>query len=82
LDVDYLPLQELLADQEVSRADKLNNLKLCELAGEASLARKWIYFTEVNGLPTIIAWFVFGIPMLEVWVFMALWIAGGKRGLG
>lgn len=69
--VDYLPMQRLLADQKFLEADKLNNLKLCELAGETSLARKWIYFTEVIALPAT-----------DLRTINALWLAhsGGKFG--
>jgi GUN4-like/ARM-like repeat domain, GUN4-N terminal len=69
--VDYLPLQRLLAEQDFLEADKLNNLKLCELAGETSLARKWIYFTEVIALPAT-----------DLRTINALWLAhsGGKFG--
>lgn len=69
--VDYGPMQRLLADQDFLEADKLNNLKLCELAGEASLARKWIYFTEVRALPET-----------DLRTINALWLAhsGGKFG--
>lgn len=69
--VDYLPLQRLLAEQDFLEADKLNNLKLCELAGETSLARKWIYFTEVNAL-----------PITDLRTINSLWLAhsGGKFG--
>ena len=69
--VDYGPMQQLLADQDFLEADKLNNLKLCELAGETSLARKWIYFTEVRALPET-----------DLQTINALWLAhsGGKFG--
>ncbi len=70
-DIDYGPMQRLLADQDFLEADKLNNLKLCELAGEVSLARKWIYFTEVRALPET-----------DLRTINALWLAhsGGKFG--
>jgi GUN4-like/ARM-like repeat domain, GUN4-N terminal len=49
--VDYKVLQQLLAQQKFEAADKLTTEKLCELAGADAVKRKWIYFTEVNGLP-------------------------------
>ncbi len=69
--VDYQDLQQLLVTQQWLEADKLNNLKLCEVAGEASLLRKWIYFTEVSGL-----------PIADLQTINALWVAhsGGKFG--
>jgi hypothetical protein len=53
LGVDYIQLQQLLARQEFEAADKLTTEKLCELAGTEAVKRKWIYFTEVEQLPTI-----------------------------
>ncbi len=51
--VDYTLLQQLLAKQDFQAADKLNNQKLCELAGADAVGRKWIYFTEVEQLPSL-----------------------------
>jgi hypothetical protein len=51
--IDYTLLQQLLAKQDFQAADKLNNQKLCELAGADAIGRKWIYFTEVEQLPII-----------------------------
>jgi hypothetical protein len=51
--IDYTSLQQLLAKQDFQAADKLNNQKLCELAGADAIGRKWIYFTEVEQLPSI-----------------------------
>ncbi len=50
-EIDYLPLQQLLAAGEFQAADKLTTEKLCELAGTDAIQRKWIYFTEVEQLP-------------------------------
>lgn len=71
LNIDYRPLQQLLVEQNFLEADKLNNLKLCELAGEASLARKWIYFTEVNVLPAT-----------DLRTLNALWLAHSNGRFG
>jgi hypothetical protein len=49
--IDYAPLQKLLAEQKFEEADRLTIQKLCELAGDAAIARKWIYFTEVESFP-------------------------------
>jgi GUN4-like/ARM-like repeat domain, GUN4-N terminal len=51
--IDYTQLQQLLAQQNFQAADKLTNEKLCELAGADAVKRKWIYFTEVERLPSI-----------------------------
>lgn len=53
LEIDYTQLQKLLAQQHFEAADKLTTQKLCELAGTDAVKRKWIYFTEVEQLPTI-----------------------------
>lgn len=51
--LDYHPLQILLAKQDFQAADQLTLQKLCELAGETAVQRKWIYFTEVDKFPAI-----------------------------
>jgi hypothetical protein len=69
--VDYRPLQELLAQQAWEAADKLHNLKLCEAAGVDALTRKWIYFSEVNGL-----------PIADLRTLNALWVAHSEGRFG
>jgi hypothetical protein len=49
--IDYAPLQQLLAEQNFQAADHLTLQKLCELAGTSAIARKWVYFTEVQQFP-------------------------------
>ena len=49
--VDYQPLQQLLAQQDFQGADVVTLQKLCELAGSAAKTRKWLYFTEVESIP-------------------------------
>ncbi|NES87470.1 MAG: hypothetical protein F6K10_42555 [Moorea sp. SIO2B7] len=51
VNIDYQPLQKLLAQQDFQAADILTLKKLCELAGEAAVKRKWLYFTEVQQFP-------------------------------
>lgn len=46
--IDYQPLQQLLAKQDFQGADVVTLQKLCELAGTAAVGRKWLYFTEVE----------------------------------
>lgn len=46
--IDYDELQMLLVRREYQAADKLTTQKLCELAGERAMQRKWVYFTEVD----------------------------------
>ena len=52
-DMDYSDLQMLLVKQAYQEADKLTNQKLCALAGESAVERKWVYFTEVSNIPSI-----------------------------
>ena len=49
-EIDYRPLQQLLAQQDFQGADVLTLQKMCELAGTAAVERKWIYFTEIVNL--------------------------------
>ncbi len=49
--VDYSKLQELLVRENFQAADKLTIEKLCELAGESAVKRKWLYFSEADSLP-------------------------------
>ena len=49
--INYAPLQALLAQQAFEAADRLTIETLCELAGAMALQRKWLYFTEVAGFP-------------------------------
>jgi hypothetical protein len=51
LGIDYHPLQQLLAQHQFEEADRLTLAKMCELAGPTAMKRKWIYFSEVDGLP-------------------------------
>ncbi|MEL6815656.1 MAG: GUN4 N-terminal ARM-like repeat domain-containing protein [Cyanobacteria bacterium J06598_3] len=51
--LDYSDLQMLLIKRQYEEADKLTNLKLCALAGESAIARKWVYFTDVEKLPAL-----------------------------
>ncbi len=47
--IDYTLLQKALAQGNFQEADLITSQKLCELAGEMALKRKWVYFTEVDG---------------------------------
>jgi hypothetical protein len=51
--IDYSDLQMLLVRQDYQAADKLTMEKLCELAGESAIKRKWVYFSEVSQLPAL-----------------------------
>lgn len=49
--INYVPLQQLLAQQDFQAADRLTLEKLCELAGPQAVQRRWLYFTEVEKFP-------------------------------
>jgi hypothetical protein len=49
--IDYLPLQKALVEQDFQKADLITIHKLCELAGESAVKRKWLYFSEVDNFP-------------------------------
>ncbi|RZM79689.1 GUN4 domain-containing protein [Leptolyngbya iicbica] len=51
--VDYSEIQTALIQQDFELADRLTLQKMCELAGENAIKRKWLYFTEVNLFPII-----------------------------
>ena len=51
--IDYQPLQSLLAKQEFEEADVLTLQKMCEVAGATAVSRKWIYFTEIDKFPIV-----------------------------
>jgi GUN4-like/ARM-like repeat domain, GUN4-N terminal len=50
--VDYTPLQKLLAAQDFQAADLLTIQKMCEVAGTTAVQRKWLYFTDIDNFPT------------------------------
>jgi GUN4-like/ARM-like repeat domain, GUN4-N terminal len=81
----YQPLQQLLAKQEFQAADVLTLQLLCELAGEAAVQRKWVYFTEVEqfamaDLQTINAlWLMHSDGQFGFSVQRDLWLGVGKN---
>ncbi|MEG3439535.1 GUN4 N-terminal ARM-like repeat domain-containing protein [Pannus brasiliensis CCIBt3594] len=83
-DIDYRLLQELLAKQDFQTADSLTRQKMCELAGEGAIARKYVYFTEVAAFPiedlrTIDAlWRVHSEGKFGFSVQRKLWISVGQ----
>ncbi|MEM8638495.1 MAG: GUN4 N-terminal ARM-like repeat domain-containing protein [Cyanobacteria bacterium P01_G01_bin.54] len=50
--LDYQPLQALLIAQDYEAADRLSLQLLCQLAGSGAVQRKWLYFSEVEPLPS------------------------------
>lgn len=82
--IDYQPLQELLARQDFQGADILTLQKMCELAGTAAVERKWIYFTEVVNLPIADLrtldrlWRMFSAGRFGFSVQRRIWLSLGK----
>jgi hypothetical protein len=82
--IDYQPLQQLLIEQDFQAADSLTRQKLWELAGEAALKRKWLYFTEVKNmansdLHTIDQlWWVYSQGQFGFSVQRQIWLAVGQ----
>lgn len=49
--LNYQDLEALLAQEQFEAADRLTIQKMCELAGDGALKRKWLYFSEVDQFP-------------------------------
>jgi hypothetical protein len=85
VNLDYHPLQRLLAQQDFQAADQLTLQKLCELAGPAATQRKWVYFTDVEQLPVIdlqtinALWLVHSEGKFGFSVQRELWLSVGKN---
>ena len=50
---DYSPLQRYLLDESYEDADRFTSSKLRELAGEKAVKRGYVYFSEVESIPSI-----------------------------
>lgn len=83
--IDYFPLQQALVKREFQEADLLTIRNLCAAVGPATVARKWLYFTEVTGLPVAdlrtidTLWRVHSEGKFGFSVQRRLWLAGGKN---
>ncbi len=82
--IDYQPIQELLAKQDFQGADTVTREKMCELAGEGAMKRKWLYFTEVEQFPitdfqTINQlWWIYSEGKFGFGVQRKIWLSVGK----
>lgn len=82
--IDYRPLQKLLAQQDFQAADLLTLQTMCELTGTAASERKWIYFTEVASLPITDLrtldrlWLMFSEGKFGFSVQRRMWLSLGK----
>ena len=70
-EVDYAPLQQLLAEQNFQAADQLTLQKMCEVVGAAAVQRKWLYFTEIEQF-----------PIADLQTLNALWLAHSEGRFG
>jgi hypothetical protein len=83
--IDYSPLQDLLIQQDFQAADRFTLEKLCELASNAAIQRKWIYFTEVESFPTVdlktinLLWLAYSDGKFGYSVQRELWLSTGKN---
>lgn len=83
--IDYTSLQELLVNQDFEAADRLTIQKMCELAGEAAMQRKWLYFTEIESFPSTDLqtinnlWVVYSEGKFGFSVQRELWLGLGKN---
>ena len=50
---DYSPLQQYLLNESFEDADRFTSSKLRELAGEKAVKRGYVYFSEVESIPSI-----------------------------
>ena len=50
---DYSPLQRYLLNERYEDADRFTSTKLRELAGEKAVKRGYVYFSEVESIPSI-----------------------------
>jgi hypothetical protein len=84
-DIDYTPLQQLLATQDFQAADRMTLQKMCELAGSTAVQRKWLYFTEVDNFPAADLqtmnnlWLVHSEGKFGFSVQREIWLALGKN---
>ncbi len=82
--IDYQPLEKLLLAQNWQEADSLTRVKMCELAGDAAIARKWVYFTEVQQFPITDLqtlnqlWYLFSEGKFGFAVQRKIWLSVGK----
>lgn len=83
--IDYTPLEQLLAQQEFQAADRMTLELLCQLAGETAMQRKWLYFTEVESFPITDLqaidnlWLKYSEGKFGFSVQRQIWLSSGKN---
>ncbi|HIK36974.1 MAG: GUN4 domain-containing protein [Geminocystis sp.] len=82
--IEYRELQQLLVERKYQEADSLTREKLCELAGEGAVRRKWVYFTEVKKFPVAdlktidTLWYVYSEGKFGYKIQRQIWLSLGK----
>ncbi|HIK32889.1 MAG TPA: GUN4 domain-containing protein [Oscillatoriales cyanobacterium M59_W2019_021] len=83
--IDYSFLQSALEAQDFQTADLLTRELLCQLAGDAAIARKWVYFTEIDRIPTTDLqtidrlWLTYSDNKFGFSVQRQIWLGKGKN---
>lgn len=83
--IDYTDLQAMLLAEDYLGADRLTNLKLCELAGPVAEKRKWVYFSDVPQFPITdlktldLLWQIYSEGNFGFSVQRELWLGVGQR---
>lgn len=82
--IDYKELSNLLIEKKYQEADTLTRVKLCELAGESAIIRKWVYFTEIERMPVTdletidLLWQTYSEGKFGYQIQRKLWLSLGK----
>ncbi|KKJ00759.1 GUN4 domain-containing protein [Prochlorothrix hollandica] len=82
--IDYSPIEAALLDEVYELADRLTLQKMCELAGDSAVQRKWVYFSEVNQFPVTdlqtldTLWLVYSEGKFGFSVQREMWLGVGK----
>ena len=83
--IDYAPLLKLLLQGDLQEADRITLEKLCELAGDIAVRRKWVYFTEVEQMPAMDLqtlnqlWWVHSEGKFGFTVQRQIWLSVGRN---
>jgi hypothetical protein len=83
--IDYSELQTLLVKQEFEIADRLTVQKMCEVAGDTALQRKWLYFTDIDNFPITDLqtinnlWVIYSEGKFGFSVQKEIWLGCGKN---
>jgi hypothetical protein len=83
--IDYLPLQKLLINQQFQQADQLTQLKLCELSQIlGNHSREWLYFTDIFEMPAIdlytidMLWNIYSKGLFGISIQRKIWLSSNS----